>query len=727
MHDWSFVRRLLLAGLLAAGLAAMLTACRREATSMCHDVTIKDGWFQVNGEPFFVKGQGYELGGGRGGIPMERTFDPELMARDIALLKKAGFNTVRGWNPYTVEELLVLKKHGLMVIQGSYVDFGRYLEDKAYAEEVRQNLAEVVRAAKPFDNILFHTISNEPHIEEILRSGMDAYRAACRELVAAAKAEDPTCLLGYSHCMKNEFLDQSMWDIVFFNDYMYTGDQLKRSLKYRGHVEWLIREHAGGKPFVLGEFGLAVSPSGEGNMGYGGNTLEEQRDGDLFMVQSMIDAGGQGGCLFMWRDGWWKFGDEMTHDDHPEEWYGILGIDDWDSDPRGTPRPVYYAFKEYNQLILTEPRQMVAYEGAEVPVDAYVTDKAKDLHCRIDEGEWVAMQETSPSWRRARFTDLQPGHHTVEVKAQLDLPDTKLFHRKIDVVVAGDKTSLPRLTLTTDKTAYDYGDTAAVKIEAVSESGEPMADLPVVLTYANHGSGGENTVEGKTGADGVFQDTLPLFAKPSFITVGAGADAKPYGIPFRVTDAAIIEVKSHEVLDLTSLAEGPVIESFDYEDDAALAKVRGRVLAAKGSDFEVTRETEHNHTGTSALSLRLNPANRDSWGFAEIFFPAPMDLGKTVAGSVRVFGDESNATLKLMLIDTDGERWFDEQIQIDFEGWREIRFDLQHLQRDPSDGITNGDGRPNLEKVAGLAFTVLSANDKPTRLVTDALRILTTH
>jgi len=44
--------------------------------------------------------------------------------------------------------------------------------------------------------------------------------------------------------MRNEFLDQSMWDVVFFNDYMYTGDQLKRSLKYRGHVEWLIREHA---------------------------------------------------------------------------------------------------------------------------------------------------------------------------------------------------------------------------------------------------------------------------------------------------------------------------------------------------------------------------------------------------------------------------------------------------------------------------------------------------
>jgi hypothetical protein len=553
---------------------------------------------------------------------------------------------------------------------------------------------------------------------------MDAYREACQELVAAAKAENPHCLLGYSHCMHNEFLDQSMWDVVFFNDYMYTGDQLQRSLKYRGHVEWLIREHAVDKPFVLGEFGLSVSPSGPGKMGYGGNTLAEQRDGDIYMVQSMIDAGGQGGCLFMWRDGWWKFGDEMTHDDHPEEWYGVLGIDDWDSDPRGTPRPVYYAFKEYNQLILTEPRQMAAYEGGEVPVHACVTDKAKELHCRIDGGEWVAMPRTSPSWHRTRFEDVQPGHHTVEVKAELELPETKAFHRKVDVVVVGEKTGLPRLRLMTDKTAYDYGETAHISIDAVSESGAPIANLPVVLTYANHGSGGENTVEGKTDANGVFRDTFPLFAKHSFITVAAGGDAKPYGIPLRVTDAAIIELKQHELLDLESLDEGTVIESFDYEDDTELAKVRGRVLTAEGAGLEVTRETEHSHTGTSALSLLLKPTSKECWGFTEMLFPAPMDLSEAVAGSCRVFGDGSNAELKLMLVDADGERWFDEHVTIDFKGWREIRFDLQHLQRDPFDGVGDGDGRPDLRKVAGLAFTVNSRHASPVQLIIDDLRTL---
>lgn len=685
------------------------------------DVTIKDGWFHVNGEPFFVKGQGYELGGGRGGIPRERTFDPKLMLRDITLLKEAGFNTVRGWNPYTADELRVLKAHGLMVIQGSYVDFGRYMTDPAYARRAREELVEVIRAAKPFDNILFHSISNEPRIEQIVTSGMAAYTQACRELVMAAKAEDPTCLLGYSHCMRNEALDQSMWDVVFFNDYMYTGDQLKRSLKYRGHVEWLIRKHAAGKPFVLGEFGLSVSPSGVGNMGYGGNTLEEQRDGAIHMYQSMIDAGGQGGCLFMWRDGWWKFGDKMTHDDHAEEWYGVLGIDDSDADPRGTPRPVYYAFNEYNQLILTEPRHMAAYEGGEVPVHAYVMDDAKGLRCRIDGGEWIALEQTSPSWRRTRFTGLRPGHHKVEVRAQFELPGAKMFRRTIDVVVADDQTSLPRLTLTTDKTAYDYGDTAAIKVEAISEAGQPMADLPVVLTYADHCSGEGDTVEGKTGADGVFRDDFPLFIKPSYITVGAGSDAKPYGVPFRMTDAAIIQVRNAPPLELDTLASEAVIETFDYKSDVALAAARGRVLAADETVFEATRDTDLRWHGISALSLRLSPARRNSWGFSELFFPAPKDLSGVLAGSVQIHGDETGAQLKLMLIDEDGERWFDEPIRIDFKGWRDVRLDLRHLQRDPFDGIKSGDGRPNPIKVAGLAFAVNVRDSSPVTLVIDHL------
>ena len=94
----------------------------------------------------------------------------------------------------------------------------------------------------------------------------------------------------------------------------------------------------------------------------------------------------------MWIDGWWKAGNELVHDDHAEEWYGLLSADEED---RGIPRPVYYALAEYNRQLLEDgdvppheeaedlyrvqwvcapPERILP--GAAVPVKVRVTDEA---------------------------------------------------------------------------------------------------------------------------------------------------------------------------------------------------------------------------------------------------------------------------------------------------------------------------------------------------------------
>jgi hypothetical protein len=89
---------------------------------------------------------------------------------------------------------------------------------------------------------------------------------------------------------------------------------IEKTLGYRGYVEDVKRRLTKDKPLVVTEFGLSVSEKGDGR-GYGGNTLEEQRDGVVALWDDVLSAGAAGGCAFMWIDGWWKSGDEARLDD----------------------------------------------------------------------------------------------------------------------------------------------------------------------------------------------------------------------------------------------------------------------------------------------------------------------------------------------------------------------------------------------------------------------------
>ena len=706
-------------GKLAIALGTAFSALT--AVAAPNTIEVKDGGFVVNGERFFVKGIGYCIGGGRWGFPRQRTFDRELMERDIAMIKAAGFNTVRCWDEYTVEELKVFREHGLMVILGSWFSMERYLVDPPYAKHAQENLAKVVRVAKDFDNILFHTITNEPHMKEVLTAGIDAYEKACREMRAVARREDPACRVTFSHMSANELLDQSPWDVTFLNSYVYVPNTVTHSLKYRGHIEWLKARHGAHKPFVIGEFGLSVSPDGPGKMGYGGNTLAEQRDGCLHMYQSIIDAGAQGGCLFHWRDGWFKFDDSAVHSRHPEEWYGILAIEDETSDPRGTPRPVYHAFREYNQLIVTEPRQMVAYAGA-IPVRAFATENVTGVRCRLGDGPWIELAKRSASWWGTDLAQPGKGTHRVEIEARLSLPDVKQIRRTIDFVAGDEANALPSLSLTTDKETYAYGDTAMARVHATKPDGTPLAGVPVVLTYQSHYSGEGRTLRGTTDADGAFAKPFPLYMKPTLITFGAGAEVRTGGVTHNLWDARGIEVTGvlHGDIVQAVAGKGRLIEGFEYATENAFLAARGRVLGGAArytAEWDATIAKE----GKAALKLHFEPEARHSWGYTEVFLEQVQDISGDRAISVWVHGDGSGQSIKILLIDEDRERWHDEEVALAFKGWKRIIFGAKGLARDPFDGITNGDNRPNPDKLAGFAFAMRANNAKPATILVDGI------
>ena len=108
-------RRITLIGLCAVLVLAAVSVAAEER------VAIRGEWYYVDGEPFLVKGIGYSPYR-PGQVPWRDEVAPEVMARDFALIREAGFNTIRTWSPLSDEGLALAKQHGLMVLQGIWID-----------------------------------------------------------------------------------------------------------------------------------------------------------------------------------------------------------------------------------------------------------------------------------------------------------------------------------------------------------------------------------------------------------------------------------------------------------------------------------------------------------------------------------------------------------------------------------------------------------------------------
>ena len=78
------------------------------------DIELKNGYFYIDGNKFFVKGVGYEVGAIPGQLPWERAFDPDLLDFDMQRIESAGFNTIRTWGAFTNDELNVVKNHNII-------------------------------------------------------------------------------------------------------------------------------------------------------------------------------------------------------------------------------------------------------------------------------------------------------------------------------------------------------------------------------------------------------------------------------------------------------------------------------------------------------------------------------------------------------------------------------------------------------------------------------------
>ncbi len=513
-------RLLSLLGILALLSGCVTTEDTGGPSAAFPPVSIQDSRLWVGGEPFLVVGIGYETGARPGQLPWERTFQPDLLRADFQRIRAAGFNTLRTWSPMTDDELRLAAEYGLWVIQGLWIDPAADFNDPAYQQQTFEFIEREVTRSAPHPNILFYLLLNEPHGDAVFRAGQDHMERFYRQMLQVARRCDPKRFFSYSNCVATDFMKPLSWDLVAQNVYPYSPVTIERALGYRTYLEILREKFVGEKPMLITEFGLSVSPRGDGR-GYGGNTLEEQRDGVLRMYDDLLNADCAGACVFMWVDGWHKYGDENTHNDHSEEWYGLLSAD---SGPVGNPRPVYYALQEYQQAILTTPADGQIFQD-QIPATVWAPEM-KSVQARLNDGPWQALSRSGRWWWKGTLnsSSLPEGFHRLQTRG-INRHGEPVSHKSRTLLISRQNPHPPlgvNVAFINPPKRIPMDEPLKLEVLVTDSQGQPASGRLVQVGRFLHTEWNEYYAEAETDAQGLARVELPPLHRPGIASIAAG-------------------------------------------------------------------------------------------------------------------------------------------------------------------------------------------------------------
>lgn len=339
-------------------------------------IELKDGWYYLNGRKFLVNAIGYEPGARPGEDPYrQRVSDLAQIRQDLKNIKSAGFNGIRTWSELSEDELKVVQESGLKILFGIGL---KQDEDFSDPEVVERDLALVTKTlayTRKYDCVITYLIMNEPlpaHLHKVgAQATLDLWTKV-RDLIHREHPGIPVTISGNSAI--TEWVDMNIFDVYSRNGYDYNFG-VNWTHGFANAQRFLAEYYGGTKPAMLTEFGRSVSRHGDGL--YGGNTLDSQRDAMLKYYRDILDSGATGLCPFYYADGWWKGGEPAIHNDTPEEWFGFWGFKDV-NDKAGHPRPAWHALKQYNQALVTSPKNQQFYQN-EIPVEAFFQPDVKQF------------------------------------------------------------------------------------------------------------------------------------------------------------------------------------------------------------------------------------------------------------------------------------------------------------------------------------------------------------
>lgn len=448
---------------------------------------IKDNWYYLNGEKFFIKAIGYEIGARPGQHPYQgvRNDDLDLMKFDLKQIKEGGYNAIRTWSQFSEPQLKLVQASGLKLIMGIDVNPEGDYGNPKFIQECDEKVMNVMSYAKKYDCIMTYLIINEPQTNHIHAVTGKAFVSLMKNLTAIIHKEHPGIPVTISaNAMISDYLDESIFDVYAYNCYDHSEAQTA-TMGFKDYIKGLCDLNGHDKPFITTEFGYSVSEKGYGR--YGGNTLIQQRDGVIANYRDLIDAGAVGMCPFYYADGWWKGGDANFHNpDQPEEWFGFWGYSDV-NDKYGSPRPVWFALRDYMKALIISPKNNKIYQSGTVPLELYVEKEVAKVTVKLNDKVLYSKKIKKEGYFSDQLALTPKGIQDMELAFEFYDKSNKLLKTESILILASDKPfELPKLTIevTPDKD-LNAGKIASIKTKIETKENFKVSD-DLNVSYNTH-------------------------------------------------------------------------------------------------------------------------------------------------------------------------------------------------------------------------------------------------
>ena len=289
-------------------------------------VTVDGKFFALGGERFAFRGATYGTFAPR---PDGTQYPPrEQIERDLAAMRELGFTVLRTYTLPSDDLLEAAAEQGLCVLADVFYPDWRYLVGSSKREQrrvARAAAAEVRAAARRLadaEHVLALSLGNEVPADVLRWCGTRVVAHAIRELAEVVREEDPNRLVTYANYPTAEYLPLESLDFLMFNVFLERREDFRRYLTRLHHL-------AGDRPLVLSELGISADDGPEGDAKQA-ETLDWQLD-------TALERGVAGTCVFSWTDEWWVGGAPVTG------WgFGLTRED-------RSPRPALHVAARWNQ------------------------------------------------------------------------------------------------------------------------------------------------------------------------------------------------------------------------------------------------------------------------------------------------------------------------------------------------------------------------------------------
>jgi glycosyltransferase involved in cell wall biosynthesis len=271
------------------------------------------GRVRAEGKFFSEAGQRFEFRGVTYGTFAPRGDGAQFPEReqvecDLGMIREAGFSVLRTYTLPSDDFLDAAADHGLRVLPDVFYPDWRYLlggsrrQNRRVAREARQEVRRAARRLAGNEQVLALSLGNEVPADVLRWHGINVVADTIRELVEIVREEDPDQLATYANYPTAEYLPLECLDFLMFNVFLERREDFRR---------YLTRLHqlAGDRPLVLGEVGISAGEGPDGE--------HDQAEALEWQLETAIDRGVAGTCVFSWTDEWhvggapvtgWRFG-----------------------------------------------------------------------------------------------------------------------------------------------------------------------------------------------------------------------------------------------------------------------------------------------------------------------------------------------------------------------------------------------------------------------------------